>query len=113
LEQIPLPIYKYLCCACNEYVDQRRSVDDRDAEHRHDCETFGNKLWRIFTPTANIVTPEHFRHLQSDFLPAAGDTEAWAARGNASQSHVATKKDDSREFEEFVRRDMAQQGGGL
>jgi putative FmdB family regulatory protein len=109
-----MPLYEYECNECGLRAEQRRSVEGRDRPYWCNGKTGCQEgQWvRVFTPTANIVIGEHFRHLQSDFLPAPGDTEAWEARGNASQAHTA-KKDDGREFEEFVRRDMARQGVSL
>jgi hypothetical protein len=60
-----------------------------------------------FTPTPNISVPEHFRHMQSDFLPRADDTAAWEHRGSSSAYHSMPEKQPN--FEEFVRRDLAQQ----
>jgi putative FmdB family regulatory protein len=102
-----MPNYEYKCDICAGIETQRRAVDDRD-EANWVCSNCGMRgLERIFTVTANIITPEHFRHMQSDFLPRAGDAAAWEHQGSSSAYHSMPATQPS--FEEFVQRDLAQQ----
>lgn len=107
-----MPLYEYECDRCQHTFEHRIAVGLRNTVLV--CRACAEGLAkRKFTPTANIITPEHFRHLQSEFLPQAGDTAAWEHRAKDSQYHVGGKRDDGKEFEEFVRRDMARQGASL
>ena len=107
-----MPLYTYRCERCKWEFDYRTSVGFRDTAQL--CRTCNEGLaLRVFTPTANIVTPEHFRYLQSDFLPQAGDTAAWESRAKDSQAHVGPKRDWGREYQEFVERDLREQGARL
>jgi hypothetical protein len=50
-------------------------------------------MFRVFTPTANLLIPEHFKHMQSQFLPPKGDPK-WAELGRDDLTHAAPAEDD-------------------
>lgn len=83
-----MPLYDYECMdfECGRTFEVWMPVDRRD-EHPK-CPTCNEKGWRVFSPTVNILVPEHFRHNQRDFLPPKGDP-AWAGiqMGGDSQMH--------------------------
>lgn len=102
-----MPIYTYQCGRCRHQTDRRMAVGLRDTVMV--CPACDEGLAkRVFAPTVNIVVPEHFRHMQADFLPRPDDTAAWENLGRDSQMHARPKA--GHDFEEFARRDLAQQG---
>lgn len=83
-----MPLYEYHCDRCTLQQPERRPVEMRD--DKAECWVCGGTLGRVFTPTAHIFVDEHFRHLQSDFLPDREDKKGWEARGTRewdSQRH--------------------------
>lgn len=94
-----MPIYTYKCDNCGQEMGRRRSVEDRNVPEKCFC---GYPASRYFEPGAvQIQVPEHFRHLQGDFLPGAGDTEAWDARqGTGSTSHAPRQQTLKEAFDE-------------
>jgi putative FmdB family regulatory protein len=100
-----MPVYTYQCNRCRHHLDRRMSVGLRDTVMA--CPACDEGLAkRLFTPTLNIAVPEHFRHDQAGFLPPRSDTAAWEARSKGSQNHAARQET----YEEFVRRDLREQG---
>lgn len=86
-----MPKYTFRCFACAHEEDQRREVDRRnEATYCPECKN--GLMTRRFTPTAMVITPEHFRYLASWCLPDKTDTEAWDARVNPSQTHAPKMK---------------------
>jgi len=77
-----MPHYLYECKSCSVIRDARRPVDLRDEELA--CLECDGPMERVFTPTAMILTPEHFRHMQSDFLPDREDKKGWENRTSNS-----------------------------
>ena len=90
-----MPVYAYQCvwmlCRCR--FDAARRVAERDGVH---CPKCGAEADRVFTPTANIHIGEHFRHLQSDFMPPKGDP-SWEYLGRDDQLHAPPKEDGLKE----------------
>ena len=85
-----MPIYTYKCFHCGLLSERRQSVGERNRPIPCEC---GQPAGRIFEPRSiQIQTPEHFRHLQSDFLPDAGDTAGWEARQTSSNSHAPRRQ---------------------
>lgn len=81
-----MPLYEYRCEECGLYFDRKEMTEMRNALQA--CPWCAGDAGRIFTPTANIVIAEHFRHNQRDFLPPKGDP-AWdkIQMGGDSQIH--------------------------
>lgn len=84
-----MPLYEYRCNRCGRMADQRRAVDQRDEERECGSCWYG-VMERRFSLPLLIEVPEHFRHLQSQFLPAKEDKQGWeglATRADLSQMH--------------------------
>jgi len=86
-----MPYFVYECRLCSVIRNVRRPVDQRDEEL--ECLECDGPMERVFTPTANLQIPEHFKHLQSQFLPPKGD-KAWEYLGRDDRSHAAPVQDD-------------------
>ena len=98
-----MPTYTYQCHLCEEPWDEQRPVVRRDEENA--CTWCGlGTVRRVFTPTATVLVPEHFRHDQSQFMPQAWDTAAWEARGRDDQQHAPARTGE--DFEEHLERDL-------
>jgi putative FmdB family regulatory protein len=80
-----MPLYSYSCAHCGLEFDARQPVEKREAAPCPYCSYIARK---VFTPTPYIQVPAHFQVMQSDFLPAAGDVEAWDARQGGSTAHA-------------------------
>ncbi len=98
-----MPIYEYECSRCKRRMDERRGVTWRDMDV-YCTECPAGTMKRVFTPTATVLVPEHFRHDQSQFQPMAWDTAAWEARSKGHQSHAPQKPGE--DFQEHLERDL-------
>ena len=67
-----MPKYLYRCGTCGREIEMWRPVDLRNLV-RFCPEPCDGLVKRVFTPTANIMVQEHFRHNQRDFVPEKGD----------------------------------------
>ena len=62
---------------------------------------------RVFTPTANVFVPTHFRHLQSQFLPPKGDP-SWEYLGRNDQMHEP--REEGPTLKEHLQREFLHSG---
>lgn len=98
-----MPLYEYECqfLPCQKTFEAFRKVEDRDIAA---CPGCGVNALRKFTPTALVFVHEHFRHLQSAFLPDKEDKVGWENRGNCSFSHAP--KPEGPTLKEHLERDL-------
>jgi putative FmdB family regulatory protein len=80
-----MPRYDYVCHHCGANFEARQSVEARDAAP---CPACVHLARRRFLPTPYIQVPDHFKVMQSDFLPDPSDTAAWEARQRGDQRHA-------------------------
>ena len=82
-----MPLYDWYCIACKVTFEAFAHFDERAGMLCPHCTNHVTR--RVFTPTVNILVPEHFRHNQRDFLPEKVDP-AWnkIEMGSGSQSHA-------------------------
>jgi zinc ribbon protein len=70
-----MPTFLYTCDVCGKEAEKFRRSEFRNLVwFCPECNV--GLMHRKFVPTANIHVHEHFRHLQSDFVPEKGDP-AW------------------------------------
>jgi len=102
-----MPVYTYECFHCECREDQARRVDRRD--ERTACDRCGRvkSMRRVFTPTANVFVPTHFRHLQSQFLPPKGDP-SWEYLGRNDQMHEP--REEGPTLKEHLQREFLHSG---
>lgn len=80
-----MPRYDYEC-SCGAVFERRQPVAERATAACHLC---GAPAPKRFSLPLLIEVPEHFRHLQSQFLPEKG-SEKWAdlaTKADISQYH--------------------------
>lgn len=71
-----MPVYVYQCWQCGKQFEQRETVRGRDIPRACNFCPDG-AAGRVFTPSANIQIPAHFRYTRGWSEPPKGD-ERWA-----------------------------------
>lgn len=100
-----MPDYDYRCRRCEAITTRSRRVDERDiAGWCERCCTLS--AYRVFTPTANVIVPAHFRIEADWMLPDKDDTAGWEARQGGSTAHAPRQTSFKDEFDRVYKGDL-------